>query len=163
MAIKMLDAGERRSFDDFLKKVSWVSSKHKAYLSPIAEYKLLKVLEYIENEFGSKSKTKFLKILSDSIRNIELNPLSCPETELKGIFKNAVTKQTSFYYRILKQEIEIITITDNRQNPEMILQELEVYFSWIRSRSKLVWSNYTNLIYANAILLKCLTLCIHKK
>jgi len=100
-------------------------SKHKAYLSPIAEYKLIKVLEYIEEEFGANSRSKFLDVFTENIRKIEMNPLSCPETEFDGIFKNVVTKQTSFYYRIHNLEIEVVTLTDNRQDPKKIFKELK--------------------------------------
>lgn len=55
----------------------------------------------------------------------ESNPKSCPMTESEGIFKNVVSKQTSYYYRIQNLDIEIITLTDNRQNPEKIAKELE--------------------------------------
>ena len=95
------------------------------YLSTIAEFKLVKVLEYILQEFGLASREKFLKKFKENIKKISSNPLSCPESELDGIYKNVVTKQTSFYYRILNQEIEIVTITDNRQNPKSIYKELE--------------------------------------
>ena len=73
-------------------------SKYRAYLSPVAEYKLIKILNYVEKEFGANSRAKFLSIFTKHIRKIELNPKSCPRTELDGIFKNVVTKQTSFYY-----------------------------------------------------------------
>lgn len=99
--------------------------KRKAYLSPVAEFKLIKILDYIEAEFGKNSKSKFLNKFTKAVQDIELSPKSCPETELEGIFKNVVSKQTSFYYRIQNLDIEIITLTDNRQNPEKIAKELE--------------------------------------
>ncbi|TVR39825.1 MAG: type II toxin-antitoxin system RelE/ParE family toxin, partial [Cryomorphaceae bacterium] len=40
-------------------------------------------------------------------------------------FKCVVTKQTSFYYRIINDEIEIISISDNRQDPDRIEDELK--------------------------------------
>ncbi|MEX0810779.1 MAG: hypothetical protein WD048_01095 [Chitinophagales bacterium] len=100
-------------------------SKYKAYLSPVAEFKLVKILNYIEEEFGINSKAKFLATFTKNVQKIESNPKSCPKTELEGIFKNVISKQTSFYYRIQNLDIEIITLTDNRQDPKKIAKELE--------------------------------------
>lgn len=66
-------------------------SSYSVFLSPIAEKKLILLLEYLEIEWGVKSKKDYLK-------------------------------QSAFFYRINK--IEIITIIDNRQNPEIIKKEL---------------------------------------
>lgn len=99
-------------------------TKFSIYLSPVAEYKLIKVLEYIEMEFGEKSKIKFLKKFSERTKAIEMNPYSFIETDLDGIFKCVVTKQTSFFYRILSTSIEILTVSDNRQNPDKVFKEL---------------------------------------
>ena len=103
-----------------------MSSKYKVYLSPVAELKLTHLIKHIENEWGVKSKNTFLNALTNSIRKIEESPKSCPQSDkLKGIYKNVLSKQTSYYYRIRKKEIEIITITDNRQNPSTILKEIQ--------------------------------------
>ena len=47
-------------------------------------------------------------------------------TEFKGLFKCIVTKQTTFYYRVLsdKNEIEIITLFDTRQDPEKLRKDI---------------------------------------
>ena len=54
-------------------------------------------------------------------------PESCPESkDFKGIFKCVVSKQTTFYYRIVfeNDEIEIITVFDSRQNPNNLSEEM---------------------------------------
>lgn len=56
-----------------------------------------------------------------------------PQSSLKsnlygGIFQCVVTRQTSFFYRVLDNEIEILTITDNRQNPDDVLKEIKETF-----------------------------------
>ena len=59
---------------------------------------------------------------------IEKNPQIAPKSSLlKGIHKNVVTKQTSFYYLISGNEIHIITLTDNRQNPKKTIKELREF------------------------------------
>lgn len=95
----------------------------KVFLSELAEIKLLKLTEYLIEEWGVKAKNNFIDKLTAKINQISLQPRSCPEsTEFKGLFKCVVTKQTTFYYRISKtlQEIEIITIFDTRQHPDKL-------------------------------------------
>ena len=43
-------------------------SEYKVFLSPFAEYKLEKVLDYILEEFGQGSRTKFLKEFVKHVR-----------------------------------------------------------------------------------------------
>lgn len=103
-------------------------NKHQVYLSPVAEYKLESLVEYLNSEWGEKSKSKLLKELKQSIAQIESFPESCPKSEsFDGIYKCVVSKLTSFYYRIHNQEIEILTITDNRQNPNELLEEIRKF------------------------------------
>lgn len=100
-------------------------SKYTVYLSPVAELKLELLVEYLNTEWGESTKTKFLKELKNSISKIENFPESCPKSELyNGLHKCVVSKLTSFYYRIQNQEIEILTISDNRQNPIELLEEI---------------------------------------
>lgn len=103
----------------------------KVFLSPLAEYKLAKLLAYLEQEWGTPAKVKFLEKLELKIVKISRHPESNPKTEVfDEILWCVVTPQTSFYYRIIhkKKEIEIITITDNRQNPDSIIKEIRSYF-----------------------------------
>ena len=100
-------------------------SKFHVYLSPVAERKLEMLLDQVEIEWGRKSRDEFLERFSRNVRKIEKFPKSCSESKKLKIFKNVINKQTSFYYRIKKKEIEILTITDNRQNPAAILKELK--------------------------------------
>lgn len=100
-------------------------SNFKVFLSPVAEKKLTNLLEYILVEWGVKSRNKFLMEFEKNIRRIEKYPKSCPESKTLGLYKNVINKQTSFYYQINKKEIEILTITDNRQDPKSILKEVK--------------------------------------
>lgn len=100
--------------------------KHKVYLSPVAEFKLNSLIEYLNFEWGEKSKQKFLKELTQCIAKIESFPESCPKSDAySGIYKCVVSKLTSFYYRIKDEEIEIITLTDNRQDSDQLLEEIK--------------------------------------
>lgn len=66
-------------------------------------------------------KQEFITKLDKSIEQIATHPKSCPESQLfKGLYKCVVTRQTSLYYRTGKEEIEVITLFDNRQDPSKL-------------------------------------------
>ncbi|WP_432411224.1 type II toxin-antitoxin system RelE/ParE family toxin [Rasiella sp. SM2506] len=90
------------------------------YLSSLAEKKLRELLQYLLEEWSKKSRDKFLLKLTEKIDQISNQPHSCQQsTEVIGLYKCVVTKQTTFYYRIHKaaNEIEIITLFDTRKDP----------------------------------------------
>ncbi|MCK4663373.1 MAG: type II toxin-antitoxin system RelE/ParE family toxin [Bacteroidales bacterium] len=93
-------------------------------LSKRAKNKLERLLEYLETEWSEKVKNDFITKLNRSIKQISFLPDICPESnEFPGLYKCVVTKQTSIYYRIKNNEIEIITLFDNRQNPNKLKTE----------------------------------------
>lgn len=97
------------------------------YLSSQAEIKLLKLNQYLLQKWNVKVRNEFIEKLTNKITQISLQPESCSQSiDFKGLYKCVVTKQTTFYYRILfdKNEIEIITIFDTRQNPENLINEI---------------------------------------
>ena len=99
----------------------------KVFLSELAENKLLKLSDYILENWNLKTRDKFIEKLTEKIKQISLQPESCPRSsEFKGLYKCVVTKQTTFYYRISTElnEIEIITIFDTRQNPNKLKKDI---------------------------------------
>lgn len=102
----------------------------KVYLSLLAEYKLTRLTEYLEEEWGTSSKIKFLNKLTKKFEQIALQPKSSPLTEdFDFVYWSVITHQCSIYYRIQGDEVEIITITDSRQNPEKIRKEIKSIFN----------------------------------
>lgn len=100
----------------------------KVFLSELAESKLLKLSEYLLEEWNLKTRDKFISKLNDKIKQISIQPDSCPKSsEFKNLYKCVVTKQTTFFYRIIaeRKEIEIITIFDTRQNPDKLKKEID--------------------------------------
>jgi len=98
----------------------------KVFLSELAENKLLKLSDYILENWSLKARDTFIKKLSEKIKQISLQPESCPQSfELKGLYKCVVTRQTTFYYRISTDlnEIEIITVFDTRQHPNSLKKD----------------------------------------
>lgn len=99
----------------------------KVFLSELAESKLLKLNEFLLENWNLKVRNDFIKKLTSKIEQISNQPESCPESYLfKGLFKCVVTKQTTFYYRVSfdKKEIEIITVFDTRQNPDQLGKDI---------------------------------------
>ena len=100
----------------------------KVFLSELAESKLLILSAYLLENWSVKVRDAFIEKLSDKIKLISFQPNSCPQSsEFEGLYKCVVTKQTTFYYRIKTElmEIEIITIFDNRQHPENLKKQIE--------------------------------------
>lgn len=100
----------------------------KVFISELAEKRLENLVVYLVEEWGVKVKSEFLAKLDRKISQILLHPESCPKSaELGGIYRCMVSKQTTFYYRVdfQKEEIEIITFFDVRQDPDKLKKLLE--------------------------------------
>lgn len=98
------------------------------FLSPLAEQKLVELTAYLLEHWNKKVKDEFVETLTSKINQISTQPFSCPQSKSqKGIFKCVVTKQTTFYYRIvkIKNVIEIITFFDTRQHPNRLKKHLK--------------------------------------
>ena len=73
----------------------------KVYLSKLAESKLLKLTEYLLEEWIVEVRDEFISKLTEKINQISSHPKSCSQSNnFKGLFKCVVSKQTTFYYRI---------------------------------------------------------------
>lgn len=97
----------------------------KVFLSELAQTKLIDLLKHIETKWGKLVRDNFLNKFIAKKNQISQQPYSCPQShEVKGLFKCVVSKQTTFFYRITNNQIEIITVFDTRQNPERLTDEL---------------------------------------
>ncbi len=73
----------------------------KVFLSELAESKLLKLSEYLLENWNLKTRDKFISKLTEKIEQISQQPSSCPtSSEFDNLYKCVVTKQTTFYYRV---------------------------------------------------------------
>lgn len=87
-------------------------------LSPPAKENLEQLLNYLSNEFSERVMRDFLSRLEKSVSVIQKYPESCPASlKIKSVRKCTVTKQTVFYYRVRKNRIEILTLSDTRKHP----------------------------------------------
>ena len=100
----------------------------KVFLSEVAESKLLKLSEYLLENWNLKTRDKFISKLTEKIKQISQQPTSCTtSSEFDNLYKCVVTKQTTFYYRVNsdKKQIEIITIFDTRQHPDKLKKDIK--------------------------------------
>ena len=98
----------------------------KIILSKRASVRLDQLLEYLEQEWSLNVKDDFIKKLDKSFNQIQKFPESCPKTDyVKGLHMLVVTKQTSLFYRFDSKTIKVVTIFDNRMNPDKLKKELK--------------------------------------
>ena len=100
----------------------------KVFLSELAESRLLKLSQYLLENWNLKTRDRFISTLTEKIQQISLQPESCPKSsEFENLYKCVVTEHTTLYYRIQvdKKEVEIITIFDTRQNPDKLKKDIQ--------------------------------------
>ncbi|MBN7810431.1 type II toxin-antitoxin system RelE/ParE family toxin [Algoriphagus sp. H41] len=94
------------------------------FLSPLAERKLEELLHYLERRWSQRVKNQFLEKFRASIALVKSYPESCRLLEgFPGVRKCVISKESSFFYRIHSEAIEIITVFDNRQDLDRVFNE----------------------------------------
>jgi plasmid stabilization system protein ParE len=77
------------------------------------------IVDYLENRWTEKEINKFFKALEKRINLISKNPLSFPVVEQKlDLRRSVLSEQTTIYYQIQSESILIITLFDNRKDPD---------------------------------------------
>ncbi len=93
----------------------------KVTISERAEKNLDDIIQYLETEWSVRVRDKFLEVLKTKIEQIGRMPqMYEASSKKKTIRRCVISKQTSLYYKAKKEEIEIITIQDNRGNPRKL-------------------------------------------
>lgn len=100
-----------------------MKNTYKVIWSEEAISNLKGVIDYLENHWTKKEITKFAQLLDKQLRRIEKNPHLFAKTEQSnGMRKAVLTKQLTLYYSMYGDEIRIITLFDNRQNPTNLMK-----------------------------------------
>ncbi|MEI6488905.1 MAG: type II toxin-antitoxin system RelE/ParE family toxin [Bacteroidota bacterium] len=76
------------------------------------------ILDYILSDFSIKEVEKFVNLTEDTLFLISKNPLMFPKTKTKNVRKCVLVQQVNIYYRVNKNQIEVLTFWDNRRNPK---------------------------------------------
>ena len=93
----------------------------KVSISAQAEKNLDAIVLYLETEWPIRVRKKFLHILGEKIDLLSRSPfLYEASSKKKSVRRCVVTKQVALFYRVLENEIEIISIQDTRQDPNKL-------------------------------------------
>ena len=104
----------------------------KVTFSELATQKTTEVSAYLASEWSEKVKKDFAETLRGKINTIATFPESCVESEVfHNLRRCVVTKQTSFLYRIKPNEIEVVTVLDNRSSFKSIIKEIRTHYGRI--------------------------------
>ena len=76
------------------------------------------ILDYLLSDFSLKEVEKFVTLTEDTLFLISKNPLMYPKAKNENVRKCVLVKQVNLYYRVNKNQIEVLTFGDNRRNPE---------------------------------------------
>lgn len=84
-----------------------------------AQNDYLKIVEYLREEYGRKSATKFINRVDTVSENIMRFPYAYPSSKKKNIRKAFINKNTSMYYRVHENSaVEFLFFWNNRRNPD---------------------------------------------
>lgn len=83
-----------------------------------AKKEYIELLDYLIEDFGKIVAEKVDTIIFNTLKQITINPTQYPESkERKGIRRCVLSKQTTIYYRVRHNYIEVVTFWANRKNP----------------------------------------------
>jgi len=95
-------------------------------LSKTAQKKLNKLFIYLETNWSKKVKLRFITKLEQRIQIVKQKPEAFPRSEIKkGLHKCVITRQTTMFYTFDEKKIYILTIFDNRQDPDKLKDEVK--------------------------------------
>lgn len=95
-----------------------MANTYKLIWSDEALKNLKNILAYLEENWTHKEINKFALLLDHQLNLISNQPFLFPKSEKsKGLRKSVLTKQTTIYYRLKGYEIQIMSLFDNRQDP----------------------------------------------
>lgn len=96
-------------------------STYKIAWSDEALNNLKAIIQYLENTWTDKEVKKFARLLEQRILLLEANPFTFPfVNHPKQIRKVLITKHTSIFYQVVEGNIRLISLFDNRSNPDRI-------------------------------------------
>jgi len=99
-----------------------MKSISKVVWSEEATENLKKIIQFLKENWTEKEIRKFAKKLEKQISIIKSQPHSFPKANNFDVRRSVMTKQTSIYYNIHQDTLQIVSIFDNRQN----LQKLKL-------------------------------------
>ncbi len=82
---------------------------------------LQKTIEYIEQRWTQKEIKNFARLLDKHLNIIKENPKIFPQSKKSiDIRRSVLSKQTTIYYKVENSTIYLLTLFDNRQDPNKL-------------------------------------------
>jgi len=98
-----------------------MKNTYKLIWSDEALVSLKNIIAYLEDHWTKREIKKFARLLDKQLNLIEQNPFTFPKSDTSEEYRKSVlSKRTTIYYKIMEYEVRIISIFDNRQNPDKI-------------------------------------------
>ena len=98
-----------------------MENTYKLIWSDEALQNLKGIIAYLEERWTNREIKKFARLLDRNLELIMDNPKFFPASDhSKELRRSVISKQVSLYYRIENQEVHIVSVFDNRQNPNRL-------------------------------------------
>lgn len=91
---------------------------YKIHWTPNSLEELSATIEYVERNFGERQLNKLAQKIEEVTQLISQNPELFPKSEYENVYRVAILKFNTMYYRVRNNEIEILSFFSNRQNPD---------------------------------------------
>lgn len=88
------------------------------FWTPSSKDKLKKTIEYLEKNFTEKEINKLVQAIESTTELISQSPNVFPKSDSVDIHKAVILKYNSMYYRVINENIEILSFFSNRQSPK---------------------------------------------
>ena len=99
----------------------FMKSSYKIIWSDEAYKNLKYIIGYLEKHWTVREIRKFSRLLDKQLILISENPPLYPISDKSiNIRKSVLTKYTTIYYKVIDKEIHLVTLFDNRQNPDKL-------------------------------------------
>lgn len=95
-----------------------MKSGYKVFWTKHALSELKDTYEYLEKEFTEKELKKLSVEIDFVIKLISRNPELFPLSDFKGVRRVVIKRYNTLYYRLAKNQIEILSFYNNRKRPK---------------------------------------------
>ena len=83
---------------------------------------LKSIIEYLEERWTKREIKKFAKLVEKQISLIQNNPKLFPlSSRSNQVRRSVLSKQTTIYYKIVDNNVYIVSLFDNRRNPNSLI------------------------------------------
>ena len=102
----------------------FMKNTYKLVWSDEALINLKGIIDYLEERWTDREIKKFAQLLDKQLDLIKENPYLFAESHhSKGLRKSVLSKQTTIFYSIIDYEVRIVSLFDNRQNPNRLINK----------------------------------------